>query len=186
MTSLVGAPTRHRAAVPGTFARSMLAAAARGLGLVGVAVLVGVLLLRATDDIGSGGGGVPNLVISGADETTTTTEEIDAVLRPPTQVSVIVFNAARKPGLAGQVTESIRQLGYQTLEPSNLPQQPDTIVYFKPGFDGEAAALAPKISPTAHTEPEPDPSSITGAEGADLVVTLGTDFDSAGATTPTS
>ncbi|HLF99037.1 MAG TPA: LytR C-terminal domain-containing protein [Acidimicrobiia bacterium] len=185
MTSLVGVPTRQRAAVPGTFPRSMMAAAARGLGLVGAAVLIGVLLLRATDDLPGGGGTrLPDVgVITVGDETTTTTQGLDLGLRSPSQVTVIVFNAARKPGLAGAVTDQLKQLGYQTLEPSNAPTEVETVVYFKPGFEREATALAPQVSPSARAEPYAE-GLFAGTEQADLIIRAGTNFDSA--TTPTT
>lgn len=182
MTSLVGVGTRRRAVVQGTFPRSMLAAAARGLGLVAVAVAVGIVLLRVTDD------GAPPPAISvvvGGEETTTTTDGLglDTGLRPPTQVQVLVLNAARIEGAAGEIAAKLQSIGHPTLPPGNAPTQEETIVHYKPGFEREAAALAPQISDAALTEPLPDPSPFAGTEEADLVVVIGTTYASASTAT---
>lgn len=164
----------------------MLAAAARGLGLVGAAVLLGVLLLRATDDVSGGnGGGAPDVGVFATDETTTTTEGIDTALRPPTQVRVIVFNAARMEGVAAEVTEGLKALGYPTLPPDNAPAEDATVIYFKPGFEREARALAPLASDVALIQALPDPSPFTGDAEADVVVLIGSNFGTP-ADTPTT
>lgn len=183
MTSLVGTSSRRRAVVEGTFTRSMLAAAARGLGLVGVAVLLGVVLLQVTDDSGvpSPGSGA---VSAGGDSTTTTTstpEDPDTALRPPGQVQVLVLNAARAEGAAGDITAELEAIGHPALEPSNAPTQEETVIFYKPGFEREAEAVAPEVTDVAITEPLPDPSPFAGTEDADIVVVLGTNFAGGGA-----
>ncbi|MBI2170170.1 MAG: LytR C-terminal domain-containing protein [Actinobacteria bacterium] len=175
MTAYMG--VRRHAVVEGTFTRSMLAAAARGLGLVAVAVGVGVILLQATDE--GGGPSVSIDVAAGSDETTTTTTDglgPGAGLRPPSQVQVLVLNAARVEGVAGTITEKLQQIGHPTLPPGNAPPQDETVVYYKPGFEAEAATVAPEVSETTLTQPLSDPSPFAGTEEADLVIVLGTNF----------
>lgn len=182
MTSLVGTSSRRRAVVEGTFTRSMLAAAARGLGLVGAAVLLGVVLLQVTDDTGGPSPG-SQTVGAGSDETTTTTStpaDLDTGLRPPGQVQVLVLNAARISGAAGDVTADLEAIGHPTLTPGNAPTQEETVIFYKPGFEREAEAVAPEVSDVAITEPLPDPSPFAGAEDADVVVVLGTSFAGGG------
>ena len=176
MTSLVGVESRRRAVVEGTFTRSMLAAAVRGLGLVAAAVALGVILLEATDEASA-----PPPAIGatfGGEETTTTTSEtgIDTGLRPAPQVKVLVLNAARIEGAASEVTAKLQALGYPTLTPGNAPTQPETVVYFKPGFEREAAAVATEVSSAAITDPLGDPSPFAGTEEADLVVQIGSNY----------
>lgn len=178
MTSITGSPGRHRAVVGGSFSRSMLAAATRGLGLVTVAVILGVVLLQATDESTP----PPTVVGAAGDEPTATTttaadgEEDVGTLRPPGQVQILVLNAARIEGAAGTVTDQLAGLGHPTLEPGNAPTQPDTIAFFKPGFEAEAEAIAAEVGETAITEPLPEPSPFAGTENADVVVVLGSDF----------
>lgn len=174
MTSIVSASR----ALEGTFSRSMLAAAARGLGLVAAAVAIGVVLLQVTDD----GAPPPGAVsATGPQETTTTTTSVPGAgpgtaLRPPTQVQVLVLNAARVAGAATEVAEQLQGLGHPTLPPGNAPTQPDTIVYSKPGFEAEAEAIVAELGDVAHAEPLPDPSPFAATEQADVVVVLGTDY----------
>ncbi len=165
----------------------MMAAAARGLGLVGVAVALGVVLLQATDESGAPSPTIGAPVGSEPTTTTTTTAEDGSggsdggTLRPAGQVQVLVLNAARIEGAAGRTTEELEALGHPTLPPGNAPTQPDTIVFFKPGFELEAEAIADTVSPVAFTEPLRDPPPFAGTENADVVVVLGTDFSDADA-----
>lgn len=185
MTTLVHA--RRRAVVQGTFTRSMLAAAARGLGLVAAAVAVGVILLDVTEDVSAPPPAAD--LLAGDQETTTTTSEglgLDAARRPNTEVSVLVLNGARIEGAAGEVTTRLQALGYATLAPGNAPPDPETLVLFKPGFEAEAAALAPQVSDQALVEKLGDPSPYAGTEQADLVVFLGTNYAGASGTTSTT
>lgn len=182
MTSLVGTSSRRRAVVEGTFTRSMLAAAARGLGLVGAAVFLGIVLLQVTDDTGTPSPG-SQTVGAGSDETTTTTStpaDLDTGLRQTGQVQVLVLNAARVSGAAGDVAADLEAIGHPTLTPGNAPTQEETVVFYKPGFEREAEALVPEVSDVAITEPLPDPSPFAGTEDADVVVVLGTSYAGGG------
>lgn len=166
----------RRGMADGSFTRSMMAAAARGLGLVAVAVAAGVLLLAVTDDTG-GGGGVPTEVVASG-TTTTTTDGLgpDTALRPPSQVQALVLNAARIEGAASEITSTLQAIGHPTLSPGNAPTQEETVIYYKPGFEREATQLAPEVSDAALTEPLPDPSPFAGTEESDLVVVIGTNY----------
>lgn len=181
MTSIAGVGPRRHAAPGGAFLRSMFAAAARGAGLVAAAIAVGVLLLRATEETGPRGG-TGEVVAQTATTTTTTVAGVTpgVGLRPPGQVRVLVLNAARIEGAAGDLSDRLKQMGYSVLEPENAPTQAETIVYFKPGFEGEAAVLAPEASEDAITEPLPDPSPFAGTENADVVIVLGTELKETG------
>lgn len=161
----------------------MMAAAARGLGLVGLAVIVGVILLQATDDASPPS--APDVVVAGDDTTTTTTTTLDVVdpgtgLRPPNQVQVLVLNGARIAGAAGDISEELGSIGYQMLEPGNAPTQDETVIHFKPGFEGEASALVPEVSDNALVEPLQDPPQFAGTENADVVVVLGREIGGSG------
>lgn len=167
----------RRGMADGSFTRSMMAAAARGLGLVAAAVAAGVLLLEVTEDTGGGGDSVP-IEVATAETTTTTTNGVgpDTALRPPSQVQALVLNAARIEGAAGEVTSTLQAIGHPTLPPGNAPTQEETVIYYKPGFEREASQLAPEVSDAALTEPLPDPSPFAGTEEADLVVVIGTNY----------
>lgn len=170
---------RRRATVPGSFARSMLVATARGAGLVGAAVLIGLLLLQVTDD-----SPVPTDtgVIAGGTTTTTTTtspEGTEPGVRPPGQVAVLVLNGARISGIAARTTDLIAGLGYQTLPAGDAPKHTETVVYSRPGYEDEAEVVAQAVAEAVSVASGyrlaelTDPPQFPGAEAAHVVVVLG-------------
>lgn len=154
----------------------MAAAAARGLGLVAAAIAIGIILLQLTDT--SPAPHSSNVASAEAPTTTTTTAPAGSAtgVRPPTQVQVLVLNAKRQAGIAGDLTDILKSKGYPTATPSNAPKQDTTVIYFKPGFEREAQQLKPTIGDETLVEPLPDPSPYAGTEEVDLVVVLGTNY----------
>ena len=163
---------------------------ARGAALVVVAVVIGLFLLRegldtseavstgskeeATD---SSDAGASDSTDQGTDETTTTT----VAGRPPGEVPTIVLNDSGIAGAAGNYSDVLAAAGYQLTNPdgANADAEGDaatTIVYFAPGFDAEAAAVAAAIgAPTL--VPTPLPTTPPGPiAGASVVVVIGTDL----------
>src|SRR5688572_21094642 len=104
-------------------ARSMMQSAARGAGLIGLAVIVGIVLLQVVDDGsggssgGGGGGGGGDTPVDTSGGTTVTT----GTGRAPAEVRVLVLNAGQPAGSAGNVTNQLRLVGYTMLTPSNDP-----------------------------------------------------------------
>jgi hypothetical protein len=153
--------------------RSIVLSAVRGAGLIGLAVIVGIVLLQVVDDGGSsgpsnggGGGGVTPTDATG--ETTPTTGEG----RTPAEVRVLVLNAGQPAGSALNVTNQLKLVGYTTLSPSNDPvTRQGVAVQCKEGFDAEAAALAANV-PGAMVEPFPAQPPAEAAD-ADCIVLLG-------------
>jgi hypothetical protein len=163
---------------------------ARGAALVVVAVVIGLFLLRegldtseavstgskeeATD---SSDAGASDSTDQGTDDTTTTT----VAGRPPGEVPTIVLNDSGIAGAAGSYSDVLAAAGYQLTNPdgANADAEGDaatTIVYFAPGFDAEAAAVAAAIgAPTL--VPTPLPTTPPGPiAGASVVVVIGTDL----------
>lgn len=164
---------------------------ARGAALVVVAVVIGLLLLRngldTSEVVTSNGGGDGQsadggdsdgaATDSGAGDTTTTT----VALRPPAEVPTIVLNDSGVAGVAGTYSDVLASLGYQLTNPdgANADAPGDaatTIVYFAPGFEAEALAVAaaigaPDLAPTALPTPPPGPTA-----DAAVVVVIGTDL----------
>lgn len=158
-------------------ARSIVLSAARGAGLIGLAVIVGIVLLQVVDDGssgpsnggGGGGGGVTPTDATG--ETTATTGNG----REPAEVRVIVLNAGQPPGSALNVSNALKLVGYTTLSPSNDPvERQGVAVQCREGFDAEAAALANAVQQGATVEPFPAQPPVPEAADADCYVLLGT------------
>jgi hypothetical protein len=158
-------------AVPRGANRSIVFSAARGAGLIGAAVVVGIVLLQIIDDGtsgpsgGGGGGGTP---VTTPGETTTTTGEG----RDPSEVRVLVLNAGQAQGAAMNKANQLRTAGYNTLPASNTLPRTGIAVQCREGFDNDAAVLAAAVDPAATVEPFPD-QEPEGAADADCLVLLG-------------
>lgn len=144
----------------------VLRTAARGAILIGVAVLIGILLLQVVD---SGGTGPAASSGSNGGDTTTTTE---GGARVPQEVIVIVFNASGLSGAAGTQTNELRGLGYQMLPAGNAAsQQVGSTVACQAGYEAEAEALLAVVDgATPGAFPAPVPA---GAESANCIVVVG-------------
>ena len=138
------------------FGSSAGGAAVRGAVVIGIALVIGFLLLQqgvGDDDLlvqseaasnpsetGTGGGDGGTGETGGADPEGTTTPTtavsnagslptattVPADVRPANEVKVVVANAARVDGAAGRATEQLRALGYTTLPASNADEAADT------------------------------------------------------------
>lgn len=159
----------RRPRAQGSFSRSLLGAAARGTGLIALAVAIGIVLLQYSDDprpdrLSAGREPGPEAPLSAPSSTTTTT----AGPRPASEVRVLVLNASGRKGMAGEMSERLAAAGYKTLEPGNAPVQPETTVGCRPGLDREAAALGSATGLKA----EPVPTDLLPPD-ADCLVVIG-------------
>jgi LCP family protein required for cell wall assembly len=88
----------------------------------------------------------------------------------PNDVTIEVLNASSRSGLAGQVGETLRSLGFGISEVRNAEQPtPQTVIRFSPDQAAAAALLAATV-PSATSVPDP------GASGV-LQLVLGRSFD---------
>lgn len=187
------------------FAGSMAFSALRAGGLIAVAIVIGLALLQVVDNGGGGkGGGKVSAVTTSTTTTaaggatttaagaTTTTAKgattTTRALKPAAEVQVVVLNASGIAGNAAAVSGKLGPLGYKMLTPGNATGTTGTTVYFKPGYDGEATAMAaslatplksaPGASPVVKTAAVPVPtptgwSAGTGVQTANLVIVVG-------------
>jgi hypothetical protein len=171
------------------FARSMVFSAARGAALIGLAVIIGVVLLQVIDTgkgpSGSGGG-----TVAGGGTTTTaagtlstssttaaggstTTAKATGPIKQPGQLKVVVLNASGVNGAAGSLSKQLAAKGYQMGTPATAAtKRVGTVAACTAGLDQEAGALAAAVGPAAKTEPFPTPAPA-GATTANCVVVLG-------------
>jgi LytR cell envelope-related transcriptional attenuator len=175
------------AALPASFAppapriSNILLTAARGAALIGLAVVIGIVLLQVVDNPTGGSDGNSSdttTVTTGSDsdngDNGNTTNGVD-----PAQVSVIVLNGAGVAGAAGQQSDAIGAQGYQMEPPTNATatQDPTTVA-----CNAETqAAVEPLIAlvPGATAAEYPTNPQPPEAAAADCIVTLGTSFASA-------
>lgn len=164
-----GAEPSGRPRAQGSFSRSLLGAAARGTGLVALAVAIGIVLLQYSDDpterLSAGRAPAADAPLAPPSSTTTTT----AGPRPAAEVRVLVLNASGRKGVAGEMAERLGVVGYETLEPGNAPVRPETTVGCRPGFEREASALVAATGVPAGTA---EPGELL-PPGADCLVIIG-------------
>ena len=196
-------PGRY-AAADGSFARSAGGAGVRGLALLAVALLIGVVLLNATDadppgatlsaegdgdsasgDPGAGGNG------EAAASTTTAAPTTTVPARAPKDVKVIVANGSEVKGAASGGRTVLAQVQYNVLAPANAPAAGESSVFFTPGYDRDAAGIAAALElPATTVKPIPTPAPFD-TKGANVAVVLGADHAprfgaAAGSTTTTA
>ena len=174
------------AATDGSFGRSAGMAAGRGALLLGIAVMLGIVLLNAADD-------APGTEVVATDDLAepTTTEFADeetpttVALRAPRDVKVLAANGTRVKGAATRVKETLRIAGYNVLAPTDAPGADATTVYFVSGYQREAEAIATALGlAVTAVAPMPTPAPISDVGGAHALVIVGPDL--AGTTTTTA
>jgi hypothetical protein len=176
----------QHAADDGSFGKSAGGAMARGVALIVAAVLLGVILLQATDgtdldtaasdDTEDDGG-------SAIDEDSDSTVDLpttDTTLpapRDPAEVTVLVANGAGIGGLASRIGETLNGANYVTAEPTNTRAPAnESVVYYTPGYESDAAAVAALLSPTPRTEALPDPPPVENVGTANVLVVAAADL----------
>jgi hypothetical protein len=160
-------------------------AAAKGAGLIGLAVIIGIVLLNVVDDDSDGAAGNAGTAATAAttssvapSDTTsrpTETRPDDVPARTPAELAVLVLNGGAPQGSAKNMADDLKLDGYtNTLRPSDWSDrdQEGNLVVCKEGLDEEAAALAAAVSEGTPVEPFPDPPP-PGSERADCVVIVG-------------
>lgn len=184
----------EHAADDGSFGRSAGGAMARGIFLIVAAVLLGVVLLNATD------GPEPFRTTSGtasdttepesdddpsdepADEPADTTDDTEPVaVRPPAEVTVLVANGSGVRGAAAGLADTIAAAGYVVAEPANAPAAvAASSVHYLPGYEREAQALASLLNPAPQVSAMPEPQPVPDLRGAQVLVLQGPDLAPAG------
>jgi len=160
--------------------------ASRGLILVIVAVVLGAILLikggrigfetDATDvEIGSGGDNAPA-------ETTVPPSTTPTTSVTPAALKIVVLNGAGINGYAATAANFLSLAGYPTVTAQTAGvQAATTTVYYAPGFEGDAQALATLLSVGA-VQPIPE-GTVLGKAATDVpadtnvVVVLGPDVE---------
>ena len=180
---------RH-AATDGSFSRSAGGAALRGAGLLAVAVILGIILLRSgggdpyATAVKTGVAPVPEITVPRAVPTT-----ITVPVRTPAQIKVLPANGTSTGGAGLLIFNRLKQAGYNVLAATNTTSQGSATtsnVYFNPGFDREAAVVAQLLGlPDSAVQPMPTPPPVSDTRGADVIVVVGPDLASS-APTPTS
>jgi hypothetical protein len=179
---------RH-AATDGSFGRSAGGAALRGAGLLAVAVILGIILLR-------NGGGDPygkavRTIASLPPEVTVphpTATTITVPVRTPAQIKVLPANGTNTAGAGTTIFTRLKQAQYNVLAATNTTTQGSataSVVYYNPDFEREARVVAQLLGlPDSAVQPMPTPPPVADTRGADIVVVVGPDLAKEGNPTP--
>ena len=179
------------AADDGSFGRSAGGAMARGIALIVAAVLLGVILLRATDgpepfsgvsasesDDDDGDGSTVTTTDPGT--VTTASTAAPAVAHNPAEVTVLVANGAGIDGLASRIADQLKAANYVLSEPGNTKAPADeSTVFYTAGYEADAAAVAALLSPPPKTALLPDPPPVDDMKGAQVLVVAAADLATA-------
>lgn len=172
----------------GGFARSAGGAMMRGVALIAVAVVLGIVLLQATDgpdplttatdttrvdEEETPATSVPD---DGGDDSPTTTEAPPVTVDPSTITVLVANGSGGVAGLAAAVTEVVAGAGYETAPPTNSRAVDASVVYYAPGFQDAAANVAQLFDPAPEVSPLPDPSPVSDLRGANVVVVASGDL----------
>jgi LytR cell envelope-related transcriptional attenuator len=151
--------------------------AVRGAGLIGLAVILGIVLLQVIDK-GPSGGGTP----ASKKSATTTTQGAPTSSQPGTtaaggarqrsEVRVAALNGSGTAGAAMNATNKLRAQGYQLAQPADTTPRTGTVVACRQGFEKEAAQLQGDVGAPATVEPFPA-SPPPGTENVNCIVVLG-------------
>ncbi|MGI8759564.1 MAG: LytR C-terminal domain-containing protein [Acidimicrobiales bacterium] len=178
-------PGKH-ATDDSSFGRSMSGAMLRSVALIVVAVVLGIVLLQATDgpDPFTATTGqddrrdqeTTTTVPVGVDPSTTTTSAPAAVVDPSTVTVLVANGSGGVAGLAGDLTGEVEEAGFQVTPPANVEAVETSVVFFTTGFEEAATAVAGLFDPALEVAPLPDPSPVDDLRGANVVVVAGPDL----------
>jgi hypothetical protein len=161
--------------------------ASRGLILVAVAVVLGVILLVKGGGVGFDRDGSDVQIGAGADspaaEETTTTAPPPVTSVPPAELQIVALNAAGINGYAAQAQQFLGVAGYATVTPITAAAPAETtVVHFADGFEVDAMMVAQLFGLTdpAQVQPLPEDAQLARnpaefPEGAQIAVLLGPD-----------
>jgi hypothetical protein len=170
--------TARHAATDGSFGRSAGGAAARGAGLLLVAVVLGILLLR------SGGGdpysrsvqtgSLPSPALTSLPTATTVTVPV----RSPADVKMLPVNGTTTANAAGATGAKLKAAGYNVLAATNTTRQATASnVFYEAGYEREARVAAQLLGlPDTAVQPMPTPPPVADTRGANLIVVVGPDL----------
>ena len=169
----------QHAADDGSFPRSAGSALARGIALIVAAVVLGLVLLNATEKSpvlqATADDGDPAVTTTTEPESTTTTAAARA--HDPAEVTILVANGSGVKGAAGRIAESLKASNYVLKESTNTQTPAEaSIVYFAEGYQADARAVASLLTPPPGVQPMPATVPVKDLAGANLLVVVAADL----------
>jgi hypothetical protein len=178
MRSMNGQPGRSPS---GDLARSTGFAAAKGMALVGLAVVIGIILLQVVDDGSAGPVGTspttpaPTATTAPPGTDTTSTTAATSPARSKEEVRVLVLNGGAPAGSAVTMSTRLKAAGYvnQPVSPTDDTEKSSgNVVMCRAGFDQEATDLAIAVGTGTQIKTFRSPAPPSSGQ-ADCVVIVG-------------
>jgi hypothetical protein len=169
----------------GDAARGAGFAAAKGVLLIGIAVVIGIVLLQQVDNDTKHPVGAATTTTNTKPKTTTTVPSSASTTttlpstpaKPPEQVRVIVLNGGAPSGQAAEMANSLKTKHY-TAQPQDANNwsghdQQGNSVLCKPAFTREAAALSVAVGQGTQVGAYPSPPPKVIESEVDCIVVVG-------------
>jgi len=156
---------------------------ARGVGLILLAIGLGIVLLNATDPtptfVETSGSKATATTVTGDDGTTSSSvagaDEPKA--HDPAAVTILVANGSQVKGAASRVAETLKGSNYVLKESVNTKTPAEaSVVYYATGYEADAAAVASLLTPKPGVVPMPDPLPVADLAGANVLVVIAADI----------
>ena len=181
------------AAADGSFLKSARGALARGVALIAVAVVIGILLLEASDPpdsladpstvatsatTGASGDASTSAPPGSDDPAVTGSTAGDDPSFDAGSVTVLVANGSAVPGAATRLSATLEASGYSVAPPADTPEDVTaSVVYFAEGFQEAAAAVAGSLTPAPSVAALTDPPPVSAGDlgDAEVVVVMAAD-----------
>ena len=157
---------------------------ARGIALIVLAVVLGIVLLNATDrtpsfteSTGSKATVTTVTPSGGSTSSSSTPATTKSKAHDPSAVSILVANGSGVKGAAAKIATTLAGSNY-VLKTSVNTKTPaaSSIVYYTPGYDADARAIASLLTPAPSVQPMPDPLPVADLTGANVLVVVAADI----------
>jgi LytR cell envelope-related transcriptional attenuator len=159
----------------------------RGIALLAVAVIIGLLILNRTDEgVSTGDVSIETPTTEAAAPSTVPSPPTTLrPLRPPADVKVLAANGSNVSGLGRRTADQLKAKGYtNTLAPTDTTRGVTaTSVEFNADFEPEARAVAEALGLPPTVVKALDSPPVPDTRGADVVVLIGPDLPGATGTT---
>jgi hypothetical protein len=161
----------------------------RGAILIGVAFVVGLILLQKTDKAPKVVRTTPNVPTTTPNITFPTTST-SLGGHAPASVKVLVANGTNTPGAASRVVPPLTAAGYNVLAPTDATKTAkaatrQSVVYYTPGYDLDAKIIATHLTlQLSAVQALPTTAPVANTQGANVIVVVGPDL--AGASSGTT
>lgn len=155
---------------------------ARGLALIAVAVVLGIVLLNATDAerpavVGVGAGETTATTEVSGGSTSETTEPAVPIAHDPAAVTVLVANGSGVKGAAAKVAEVLKASNFVTATPANTKSPVNaSAVYYAAGYEADARAVAALLKPSPSVSVLPATLPVADLAGAQVLVVVAADL----------